>query len=371
MVFGLGSVIAALADSILGVIIGRVLQGAGAISAAVMALAADLTREEQRTKVMAVIGVTIGLSFAASMVLGPILNGWVGVPGIFWLTAGFAVLGILVVWYLVPQPASSRIHRDAEPVPAQFGRIISDPQLLRLDAGIFVLHMLLTASFVVIPLALRDAGFAEHRHWQLYLPTLLLALAAMVPFIVIAEKFRRIKPVFLGAILGLGLTELGLLSFHDSPLAFAVLLFTFFTSFNLLEAMLPSLVAKMAPPDAKGTALGIYSSSQFLGAFLGGVAGGWLYGLFGVAGVFAFTALGAFLWFFVAVTMRSPRYLSSYLLNVGAISEAEAPHIAMRLTQVRGVAEAVVIAADGIAYLKVDRHALDERALLAFSTIEA
>ena len=367
LIFALGSVVAALADDIFGVIAGRALQGAGAISAAVMALAADLTREEHRTKVMAVIGGTIGFSFAASMVLGPVLNGWIGVPGIFWLTAVLALLGIGVVGFLVPQAVHSRVHRDVEPLPAQLWRVISDGQLLRLDFGIFTLHMLLTASFVAVPLALRDAGLAVERHWEFYLPALVLGMAVMVPFIILAEKHRRMKPVFLGAILGLFLTEVGLLKFHGSLSSLAVLLFTFFTCFNLLEAVLPSLIAKMAPPDAKGTALGVYSSSQFVGAFLGGLAGGGLYGVYGLEGVFAFAAMAALVWFITAATMKNPRYLSSYLLHIGAVAEEEALHIARSLTQVQGVAEAVVIPADGVAYLKVDLHALDRVALLEFS----
>ncbi|MDS4020322.1 MAG: MFS transporter [Candidatus Competibacter sp.] len=362
-IFAAGSVVAALADSIWGVILGRALQGGGAVSAAVMALAADLTREEHRIKVMAAIGITIGLSFAASMIVGPVLNGWVGVPGIFWLTGLFALLGVAVVRFLVPDPLASRVHRDAEPVASQFGRVLFDGQLLRLNFGIFTLHLLLTATFVAVPLALRDAGLPSDRHWEVYLPALVLSMAVMVPFVILAEKYRRLKPVFLGAIAILTLSEFGLLSLHDTVWETSVLLLVFFTGFNLLEATLPSLIAKMAPPDAKGTAMGIYSSSQFLGAFAGGALGGWLRGLYGLKGVFAFATLGALAWLLVAWTMRSPRYLSSYLLNVGALDEVEARLLALRLGQVPGVAEAVVVAAEGVAYLKVDRHALDEVAL--------
>jgi MFS family permease len=363
LIFAGGSVVAALADSIHGVILGRALQGGGAVSAAVMALAADLTREEHRIKVMAMIGITIGLSFAASMILGPALNGWIGVPGIFWLTGLFALLGIAVVRFRVPDPLLSRVHRDAEPVASQFKRVLFDGQLLRLNFGIFTLHLLLTATFVAVPLALRDAGLPSDRHWEIYLPALLFSMVVMVPFIVIAEKYRRLKAVFIGAILILASTEFGLLNLHDSMLEMAALLLVFFSAFNLLEATLPSLIAKMAPPDAKGTAMGVYSSSQFLGAFAGGAMGGWLRGLFGLKGVFALTTCGALAWLLVAWSMANPRYLSSYLLNVGDLDEVEARLLALRLGEVRGVAEAVVVAADGVAYLKVDRHVLDEMAL--------
>ncbi|MER2581759.1 MAG: MFS transporter [Candidatus Competibacter sp.] len=363
LIFAAGSMVAALADSIYGVILGRALQGGGAVSAAVMALAADLTREEHRIKVMATIGVTIGLSFAASMILGPVLNSWIGVPGIFWLTSLFALLGIAVVRFQVPDPVSSRVHRDAEPVASQFGRVLLDGQLLRLNFGIFTLHLLLTATFVAVPLALRDAGLPSNQHWEIYLLALLFSMAAMVPLIIVAEKYRQLKVVFVGAILTLAATEFGLLNLHDTVLEIAALLLVFFSAFNLLEATLPSLIAKMAPPDAKGTAMGIYSSSQFLGAFAGGAIGGWLRGLLGLKGVFAFTTFGAIAWLLVAWNMANPRYLSSYLLNVGDLDEVEAQLLASRLSEVQGVAEAVVVAAEGVAYLKVDRHVLDEIAL--------
>ncbi|MCC6134420.1 MAG: MFS transporter [Candidatus Contendobacter sp.] len=363
LIFAGGSVVAALADSIYGVILGRALQGGGAVSAAVMALAADLTREEHRIKVMATIGITIGVSFAASMILGPVLNGWIGVPGIFWLTGVLALFGIAVVRFKIPDPVESRVHCDAEPVAAQFGRVLTDGQLLRLNFGIFTLHLLLTATFVAVPLALRNAGLPSDQHWQVYLPALLFSMVAMVPFIILAEKYRRLKPVFLGAILTLALTELGLLTLHDTVLETAVLLLIFFTAFNLLEATLPSLIAKLAPPDAKGTAMGVYSSSQFLGAFAGGALGGWLRGQFSFEGVFALTTLAALAWLLVAWTMQNPRYLSSYLLNVGVLDEVEAHLLALRLREAPGVAEAVVVAAEGVAYLKVDRRTLDEAAL--------
>ncbi|MDG4595273.1 MAG: MFS transporter [Candidatus Contendobacter sp.] len=369
LVFAAGSVVAALADSIWGVILGRALQGGGAVSAAVMALAADLTREEHRIKVMATIGITIGLSFAASMIVGPMLNGWVGVPGIFWLTGLFALLGIAVVRFRVPDPVSSRVHRDAEPVASQFGRVLFDGQLLRLNFGIFILHLLLTATFVAVPLALRAAGLPGDQHWEVYLPILAFSIAATIPLVVVAEKYRRLKPIFLGAILTLALTEFGLLNLHDTVLETSVLLLVFFVGFNLLEATLPSLIAKMAPPDAKGTAMGVYSSSQFLGAFAGGALGGWLHGAFGLKSVFVFATFGALAWLLVAWSMKNPRYLSSYLLNVGALDEVEARLLALRLGEVRGVAEAVVVAAEGVAYLKVDRHALDEAALRACAAV--
>ncbi|MBI5040166.1 MAG: MFS transporter [Gammaproteobacteria bacterium] len=364
VLFALGSVIAAMSTSIYGIILGRVVQGAGAIPGVVMALAADLTREEQRTKAMAIIGISIGLSFSVALVAGPVLDHWVGISGIFWLTAMLACGGIAVLYLIVPQPVVSRVHRDAEPVPAQFLAVLRDGQLLRLDFGILTLHMVLTATFTVLPLVLRDdLGIASAHHWYIYLPALLLSVAVMVPFIIIAERRRRMKPVFLGAILIVALAEFGLSMWHKSLPAVAILVFLFYVGFNLLEATLPSLVSKMAPPDSKGTAMGFYSSTQFFGAFLGGVIGGWLQGRAGVGGVLLFCAAGALLWLIVATSMRNPRYLASHLLQVGVMDAHHAQLLAQRLTGVRGVAEAVVIGDEGVAYLKVDKHALDELAL--------
>jgi len=368
LVFAAGSVVAAGADTIYMVLVGRALQGAGAIAAAVMALTADLIREEHRVKAMAMIGMSIGASFALAMVLGPILNTWIGVPGIFWLTAVLAIGGIAVIVLIVPTPTISRVHRDAEAVPGQFGSVLRDAQLLRLDAGIFSLHLILTASFVVLPLALRDnAGLAADRHWQLYLPVLVLSLPMAVPFILQAEKHRRMKQMFVGAILVIALAELGLSLFHASGLSIALLLFVFYSAFNLLEAILPSLIAKVAPPDRKGTAMGVYSSSQFFGAFIGGAAGGWLHGHFGLGSVFLFCGVVALTWLALAASMQSPRYLGTRVLRIGPQDPAGASELAARITAVRGVAEAVVIAEDEVAYLKIDQHQLDEDALQAFA----
>ena len=305
LIFAGGSVVAALSTSIYGVIAGRALQGAGAIAAVLMALLADLTRVEQRTKAMAILGMSIGSAFILALLLGPILNAWIGVPGIFWLTAGLALSGIIITVFIVPNPVESHFHSIAEPVPAMFGSVIRDSQLLRLDFGIFTLHMLITSSFTVLPLVLRDTvAFDPARHWQLYLPVLLLSVAAMVPFIILAEKKGLMKEVFMGAIVLLSLSELGLTLFHQKLLIIAIFLFFFFTAFNLLEATLPSLVSRMTTPETKGTALGVYSSSQFMGAFIGGGVGGWMLGAFGPTGVFAFCAIMALLWSIVAAGMK-------------------------------------------------------------------
>jgi predicted MFS family arabinose efflux permease len=320
---------------------------------------------------MATIGASIGLSFTVALVLGPILNHWVGVPGIFWLTAlmGLAAIAVLYLW--VPQPVVSRVHHDAEPVAADFVPVLKDRQLLRLNFGVFALHLLLTSTFVVVPLALRDqAGLPPAHHWIVYLVVMLIAIAVMVPFVIIAEKRRKMKQVFVGAIAVLVIAELVFMSewHHFAGIIAGLLLF--FIPFNLLEATLPSLIAKMAPADKKGTAMGVYSSSQFFGAFCGGALGGWLYGAAGIAWVFAMGAAAAALWLGLAATMRPPRYLSSHLLQVGKVNQAEAGELAERLLRVPGVAEAVVIMEEGVAYLKVDKAKLDTEALRDFSVAQ-
>ncbi len=364
VIFAIGSVVAATSDSMMGIIIGRALQGSGAIAAAVMALAADLTREEHRTKAMAVIGMSIGLSFTASLVLGPMLYGVIGVPGIFWMTAVLAIGGIFVLKYAVPTPVRCTFHRDAEPVPGYFIGVLKNEQLQRLDFGIAALHIILTATFIALPFALRDhAGLEVADHWYVYLPVLLLSLALAIPFIIIAEKKRRIKEVFVAAVIGITVAELALVIFYDSLIGIYLALGCFFIAFNTLEALLPSLIAKFAPADKKGTAMGVYSTSQFLGAFIGGLAGGAVYGAWGLGGVFGFCTLIAGAWVYVAWGMETPRYLSNFLLHVGAVPEDQVARLEHDLKQVKGVVEVLYVAEEGTAYLKVKSSELDGDAL--------
>ena len=370
LIFAVGSVVAASAHDIHGIIIGRALQGSGAIAAVVMALAADLSREQRRLRMMAIIGMSIGVAFAISLILGPLINRWIGVPGIFWLTALLALVGIAMTLFVVPNPQKIQFHRDAEVEPAQFGKVLKDRELLRLDFGIFALHMSLTALFLAYPLALRDQGLASDHHWQVYLPVMLVAMFTMVPFVIMAESKHRMKSVFLGGIVALGCASLGLYHYYTSLYGLVVALWLFFVAFNLLEATLPSLIAKIAPSERKGTAMGVYSTSQFLGAFTGGVLGGWMHTHFGNQGVFLLGVGVALIWLLVAWGMASPSYLSNYLLPVGSLEADHAALLAKKLLEVDGVAQAVVIAEEGVAYLKVDLTHFDENALNAYAVQE-
>lgn len=304
IIFAAGSVIAAVADSIWGVILGRAIQGAGAIAAVLMALAADLTRDEVRTRVMATIGVTIGLSFALSLILGPLLDQWVGVPGIFALIAVLAIAAIGVLAFGVPSEPREHVRAVA---PGQFKAVLTDPQLLRLDFGVLVLHMILTAIFVALPHALRDhAGLDVQHHWWVYLPVMVLAMGLMVPFVIAAESKKKMKPVFVGAVVTASVALFALAWGYTSLTAIVVTLLVFFTAFNILEATMPSLVSKICPPDRKGAAMGAFSTAQFLGAFLGGALGGMVSARYGISGVFTFCAASALVWFAVARTMTAP-----------------------------------------------------------------
>ena len=371
LIFALGSVVAAMSDSITGIILGRALQGGGAIAAAVMALAADLTREEHRLKAMAIMGMSMGVSFSISLILGPLFDSWFGVHGLFWMTAMLALVAMAILALAVPTPTVSRFHRDAEPVPAQFKNVLGDSQLLRLDFGIFVLHLILTAIFVAVPLDLQNkAGLASEHHWMVYLFVMLLSFAGMVPFIIIAEKRRKMKQIFVGAIALLIVAVLSMSQVSTSLVGMVAALLGFFLAFNLLEASLPSLVAKIAPADMKGTAMGVYTSSQFLGAFTGGVAGGWIYQHVSAEGGFIFCGFMASLWVILASTMKAPRHLGSYMIHVGPVSRAQAVELSGEIATVVGVVEVVVIPEDEVAYLKVDNQRLDQDALARFSVAD-
>ncbi len=363
LIFAAGAAVAACADSVWGVIAGRVLQGAGAISAAVMALLSDLTREQHRTKAMAMIGMSIGLSFAAAMILGPILTHAFGLSGLFWVTTAMALLGMLIIAFVVPKPDRLLHHRESEVAREALGPTLRHPDLLRLDFAIAALHCILMASFVALPLALvEQGGLPKEQHWWVYLLSLVLGFFAMIPFIIYAEKKRQMKKVLLGAIATLLACELfwGLLGHSLTLLVIGNLVF--FTAFNLLEASLPSLISKMAPAGAKGTAMGVYSTSQFLGAAVGGILGGWLFSLGGVQYVFLGCALLTALWLAIAATMSEPPYVTSLRLPLGPEALRDAT-LAGRLLATPGVSDAVVIAEEAAIYIKLDTQVIDRAAL--------
>jgi len=370
LIFAAGSVVAAMADSIWGVIMGRALQGAGAIAAAMMALLADLTREEIRSKAMAVVGMTIGASFTVALILGPLLDSWIGVNGIFWLTAVLALLSIVVLYKVVPNPDHISLHRDVESRPGEFGRILRNVQLLRLDVGIMLLHGIMTAMFIALPFVLRDhLGVAAMHHPWVYLPVLVVAMAFMIPLIIVAEKKGKMKQVFLSCIALIACSSLLLGGFHDNMATVISGLFLFFIAYNVLEATLPSLISRMAPIDAKGTAMGVYSTSQFFGAFLGGAVGGWCYGAFDVQGIFYGSAAIASVWLLIAAGMHLPVMRSAMMRHVG--SDVDAEVMQAQLLNIAGIHEAIVVPEENTAFLRVDKKLLDSEALDALLGCDA
>ena len=303
VIFALGSFVAAWAPDMTWIIVGRVLQGAGAISAAVTALAADLTREEHRTKVMAMIGSSIGLVFALSLVGAPLLYGWIGMGGLFIMTGVLALAAIVLLLKAVPPAPPPHGH---EKLPLR--RVIFDADLLRLNLGIFVLHMVQMAMFVVLPHALVDhGGLDAAAHWKVYLPAVLVSFAIMVPAIIAAERKDKMRPIFLAAVGLLVVVQGGLYLLHESLWVLALWLLLFFVAFNVLEATLPSLVSRTAPPAAKGAALGVYNTTQAIGLFIGGAAGGYIAQHFGDNAVFAACTGLVLIWLAVATTMNFPR----------------------------------------------------------------
>ncbi len=371
ILFAIGSFVAASAEDIYWVIIGRIIQGSGAISAAVMALAADLTREEHRTKAMAAIGMTIGATFALSLAVAPALNRLIGVPGIFVMTGVLALLAMVVVYKIIPNPLVSRFHSDTEASAGRFRNVLRNPELLRLDFGVFALHAVLMALWLVVPLSLRQAGLAADHHWQIYLPVMFISMLMIVPAIIYAEKKAKLKPVFIAAVAGLLISQGLLASALDSVWGTAAALLVFFAAFNLLEASLPSLISKIAPVGAKGTAIGVYSSVQFLGAFTGATAGGYLYGNHGGVALFAFCGTLLALWLVLAVTMKAPAAVRTRMYHVQEMDTGRASDLSRELAALAGVHEALVLESEGVAYLKVDMKGFDEERVVQLLRGEA
>ena len=304
IVFALGSFWAGAATDLMGVLVGRSLQGAGAVSAAVTALLADLTRDEVRTKAMAMVGGSIGLMFALSLVVSPLLTGWIGLSGLFWLTGALALVGVgVVIWGAPPAP---------EPVLGQ-GRgrlrdVLAHADLMRLNVGVFVLHAVQLAMWVSVPALLVQAGLQTPEHWQVYLPAVSLSFL-FLGVVFAAERRGHLKKVFLLSIVLMVVVELGLLvqSAGTPGLAWmAVLLWVFFCGFNALEATLPSLASRIAPQGMRGTAMGVYNTLQSLGFFVGGLGGGWLVKSWGSPMLFLCCAGAMLVWLFVAWPMHMP-----------------------------------------------------------------
>ena len=367
IVFAIGSILAALSDDIYIIIIARAIQGSGAIAATTMALAADLSREEHRAKMMAFIGMSIGASFAIAMVLGPVISRSGGLSSVFWVTAMLAIIGILLVTYVVPTPKLTKTHRDVGIMKSYIKPVLTQSTLLRMNLSVFSLHLLMTANFAVLPLIFRDSlNMTPDQHWKIYLPVLFSSIIFSLPMIIIAEKFRKSKFCFIVAVSLLLLSQILLLNIDYTlyPLVFAFLLF--FIGFNFLEAMQPSLVAKYSDVSAKGTAMGMYSTSQFLGIFVGGTVGGVILQNFDISGVFIFGICITVFFLLVAFSLPKPDYFKSQLVKLSDELLTDAETTSRQLLSITGIKQAAISAEEGVAYLKVDKLELDQTQLNNF-----
>ena len=363
VLFILGSVVAATADSAIAVIIGRALQGMGAIASTLMALVTDLTAEQNRTKAMASIGGSIGISFALAMVLGPVVASNFGMAGIFWLTALMGLIGVVIIFKLVPKTLSMRQNRETQTDLQQLGYLLRNPSLMRLNIGIFFLHLTLMAAFVVIPSVLvRQIAINPDQLWWVYLSLLGGGFIAMLPAMIFAEKRNAQKKIFVLAVALMTVAML-VLGTTDGALITVVMLFIYFASFNLLEALLPSWLSKVCPVGNRGTAMGIYSSCQFLGTFAGGVLGGFALANLGVDGLFLVLGLMLLFWCFVASTMASPKPLQTLILQVG---EIKANDFVKSISNIVGVEDILLIEGEDLAYVKVDKNLIDLKSIEPF-----
>lgn len=304
--FIIGSLIGALTHSIYGMIAARVLQGMGAIGSVLIALLADLTTVEDRTKGMAIIGISIAVSFALAMVVSPIITHHFGLAGIFYCSTLLATVGLIMLYVIIPTPQQETFHTDSETNPSLLKQVVVNRRLQTLNLGIFLQHFILTSTFYAVPILLHQQ--LEHRllqSWQFYLPILVGSFLMMMPCIWWAEKKQQGRLLFRVSVLLLGLSQLALAYTTTSLLYLAVFLFLYFIGFNHLEALLPSAISKEAPKGSKGTAMGIYSSCQFFGLFAGGVAAGWLYALIGPIGIFLFNGFLCFVWMLVMICRDS------------------------------------------------------------------
>ena len=362
ILFAAGSSTAAAADSWAMLTLGRALQGAGAVSAAVTALLADLTREEVRTRAMAMIGLSIGIVFSASLVLWPMLTGFVGVKGLFVLTGTLTLASILVVALFTPEPQVSKRHEDMQAQPGRLAEVFKNRRLMSLNFGIFALHCGMMAIFASLPFVMENLGLDKTGHWKVYFPATLLGLILMIPAIIVGETRGRLKQVF---VIGIALTAAAalLLMFSlDSLWLITACLIVYFIGFNILEASQPSMVSKIAPADLKGTAMGVYNTLQSVGLMSGFWLGGWLYQHHGMHAVLAFVAALTLVWLAFAAASPAPRPVKNVALRTGKTWLGRQEALRYALGGVAGI-EQISFSGDGqTVYIKALQKGFDEAA---------
>ena len=362
VVFAAGSFLAAAADTLPLLVAARAIQGAGAVSAAVTALLADLTRDGVRTRAMAMIGLSIGLTFSVSLVVAPMIADVVGVRGLFLLTGILTVASIGVVAFMTPDPEFSKLHEDTQAQPARIGEVLKNRQLLNLDFGIFALHAAQMALFTALPFAMTQLGLEKIQHWKVYLPSTVAGLVVMVPLIIIGETRNRLKQVFILGIVCIAAAQIGLLSGMHSIWLITVYLIVYFIGFNVLEASLPSMVSKIAPSDLKGTAMGVYNTMQSVGLFAGGAAGGLLFQKYGFVGVFAFCSTLMLLWLVLAVLSPAPKPVKNLSYPVGSVWQGNQEGLYRALSGLEGVEDISFSFDRQTVYIKVLQKGFDQAA---------
>jgi predicted MFS family arabinose efflux permease len=366
LMFAFGSLIAATADNVNVLIIGRVLQGSGAIASSTMALLTDLTREQFRTQALAAVGITIGLSFTLSMMIGPWIATVWGFSGIFWLSGLLSIFGLAVLFWFVPNPTQDSSHLANGHFFRDAARVLRNPDLLRLDFGIFVLHMGLMATFIVVPISLLSGGLSEQYHGWLYVPVMIVAFLMMVPFMIIAEKKKLLVQVFSAAVALMLVVQV---AFYFAPAGWVItglLLTVYFMAFNYLEAAMPSLLSRLVPKEVKGTAMGVFNTAQFMGAAIGGVIGGTLYQSFGAQGVYVATGLILALWLWLSLRQQIPgSILSARVTAPGSEQDGVswAARVSESLLQLDGVEQVEIESEHRAARISYRSGVLDEYAV--------
>jgi len=358
--FAIGSGIAASTHDLLWVIVGRALQGSGAIGSTCLALVADLTTIEDRTKAMAMIGASVGVSFAIAFILGPIINTAWGLSGIFWFTAFMAILGIIIVGAWIPTPINAKPHTNWQSLK----HVLKSRQLHILNSGIFTIHAILTGLFTVLPIMLtQQIKLSSGHQWLFYLVVLTGAFICMIPLLIWSEKQQKVKMSLLASMLTLSAVLFYFAIVPQTIISLTIALLFFFAAFSLMEAFFPSLVSKIAPNDQKGAAMGCYSTAQFLGIFVGGALAGLIYHHYGQTTVMMFFAGLATLWSGLLLFLSSPMRLSKKIFKLGQINRQIADQLKIKLMTINGVLDARILPDHGIANLTVDHTILDKPAL--------
>ncbi|VFP80137.1 MFS transporter [Candidatus Erwinia haradaeae] len=351
--FAIGSIIAALTQSIWGIILGRALQGSGAISAAVMALLSDLTREQNYTKAMTCIGISFGITFCIATVLGPIITSKLGLQDLFWIIAILAIIAILITLLIVPSTSNHVLNRESEVIKSSVSYVITDRYLIKLNLSVLFLHILLMSNFIAIPPKLIQIGLQPSDHWKIYLYTMIISLVTAAPLIIYAEIKRKMKTIFISCVFLILGAEILLWTTDNNIWQALISLEIFFIGFNVMEAILPSLISKQSPAGYKGTAMGIYTTSQCIGVAIGGSMNGWILESIGSHGVFLSNILISIFWLLIGYSLSEPLYLSSLRFTIKD-SMTHAKQIATYLKKKEGVFDILILPKEKSLYVKVD-----------------